>query len=90
MPPGFIVTASTDSCPFAAFENPTAMQYGVQFHPEVTHTPGGKSVLKRFIFDCAKLTSDWSSESFIDEQIESIRATVGDAVGSARSRNSIR
>ncbi len=77
-PDGFVVTASTDSCPVAAFENPKLVRYGVQFHPEVTHTPDGKTVLKRFLFDCAKLKADWSSESFIDEQVELIRAKVGD------------
>jgi GMP synthase (glutamine-hydrolysing) len=78
VPPGFVVTASTDSCPVAAFENASAMQYGVQFHPEVTHTPDGKTVLKRFLFDAAKLKADWTSESFIDEQLASIRQTVGE------------
>ncbi len=78
VPPGFRATASTDSCPIAAFENPEALQYGVQFHPEVTHTPDGKAILKRFLFDCAKLRADWTSESFIDEQISGIRDKVGD------------
>ncbi|MDR3687918.1 MAG: glutamine-hydrolyzing GMP synthase [Fimbriimonas sp.] len=76
-PPGFVVSASTDSCPIAAFENPSANQFGVQFHPEVTHTPDGKTVLKGFLFDHAKLKADWTSESFIDEQVDSIRQTVG-------------
>jgi len=78
VPPGFVVTASTDSCPVAAFENTATVQFGVQFHPEVTHTPDGKTVLKRFLFDHAKLKADWTSESFIDEQLASIRETVGD------------
>ncbi len=78
VPQGFTVTASTDSCPIAAFENASKVQYGVQFHPEVTHTPDGKTVLKRFLFDHARLKADWTSESFIDEQIASIRATVGE------------
>ncbi len=78
VPPGYRATASTDSCPIAAFENPAAMQYGVQFHPEVTHTPDGKTILKRFLFDHAKLKADWTSESFVDEQVASIRETVGD------------
>lgn len=77
-PAGFVVTATTDSCPIAAFENPATKKYGVQFHPEVTHTPSGKTVLRRFLFDVAGLKGDWTSESFIEEQVESIRATVGD------------
>jgi len=78
VPPGFTVTAETDTCPVAAFENPAAKRFGVQFHPEVTHTPDGKTVLRRFLFDQAHLKGDWSSESFIEEQIAAIRATVGE------------
>jgi GMP synthase (glutamine-hydrolysing) len=78
VPPGFEVTATTDSCPVAAFENRTAKRFGVQFHPEVTHTPDGKTVLKRFLFDHAGLRGDWTSESFIEEQVASIRARVGE------------
>ncbi|MGV3616939.1 MAG: glutamine-hydrolyzing GMP synthase [Fimbriimonas sp.] len=78
VPPGFSVTATTDSCPVAAFENAGLKQFGVQFHPEVTHTPDGKTVLKRFLFDHAGLRGDWTSESFIEEQIASIRQRVGE------------
>ncbi|MEZ0326161.1 MAG: glutamine-hydrolyzing GMP synthase [Fimbriimonas sp.] len=77
-PEGFTVTASTDTCAVAAFENAAKKIWGVQFHPEVTHTPDGRTVLKRFLFDLAKLRGDWSSASFIDEQVDSIRAAVGD------------
>lgn len=78
VPAGFSVTASTDSCPVAAFENRAALRFGVQFHPEVTHTPDGKTVLKRFLFEQARLKGDWTSESFIEDQITSIRARVGE------------
>jgi GMP synthase (glutamine-hydrolysing) len=78
VPPGFKVTASTDTCPIAAFENREGKQFGVQFHPEVTHTPDGRTVLKRFLFDHAGLKGDWTSESFIEEQIASIREAVGE------------
>lgn len=78
VPPGFQITASTDSCPVAAFEDRANLRFGVQFHPEVTHTPDGKTVLKRFLFDHAKLKADWTSESFVDEQIAAIRETVGE------------
>jgi GMP synthase (glutamine-hydrolysing) len=77
-PPGFEVTAATDTCPIAAFENVALRQFGVQFHVEVTHTPAGRSILRRFLFEHAKLKADWSSESFIEEQITAIRQTVGD------------
>jgi GMP synthase (glutamine-hydrolysing) len=78
VPDGFSVTAITDTCPIAGFENDRARIYGVQFHPEVSHTDDGKTVLRRFLFDKAGLKADWTSQSFIEEQIESIRAQVGD------------
>lgn len=78
VPSGFVVTASTDTCPIAGMENDAAQQYAVQFHPEVTHTPAGKTILHRFLFDKAKLEGDWTSESFIEDQITSIRAQVGE------------
>lgn len=77
-PPGFIVTTGTDSCPIASFDNDAARQYGVQFHPEVTHTKDGKTILRRFLFDKAGLIGDWTSESFIDETVAAIRKQVGD------------
>ena len=77
VPPGFTVTASTESCPVAAMENLHAGKFGVQFHPEVTHTPDGKTVLRRFLFDVCGLRGDWTSESFIEEEVAKIRETVG-------------
>jgi len=77
-PTGFITTASTDSCPIAAFENDAKHIYGVQFHPEVSHTPDGKTILRRFLFEKANLKADWTSQTFIDEQVALIRETVGD------------
>ena len=76
-PPGYEVIASTDSCPVAAFANKIQKRYGVQFHPEVSHTPEGKTILKRFLDD-AGLKGDWSSESFIEEEIAKVRREVGD------------
>ncbi len=76
-PEGFFVTARTDSCPIAIMENEAKAQFGVQFHPEVTHTSMGKELLSRFLFEKAKLKGDWSSQNFIEEQIESIRTQVG-------------
>lgn len=77
VPPGFVVTASTDTCPVAAMENAASRQFAVQFHPEVSHTPEGRSILRRFLLEKAGLKQDWSSESFVDEQVASIRETVG-------------
>lgn len=77
-PPGYRVVASTESCPVAAFENRSDRKFGVQFHPEVSHTPSGQTILKRFLFEEAGLKGDWTSESFIDDAISSIRSQVGE------------
>jgi len=76
--PGFEVTASTETCPVAAFEDRIHNRYGLQFHPEVSHTPDGRTVLKRFLFERVRLSGDWTSESFIEESLDRIRAEVGD------------
>ncbi len=77
-PPGFSVTASTDSCPIAGFEFSEKRLHGVQFHPEVTHTPGGKEILKGFLYDVAQLKGDWSAKNFIAEATAAVKAEVGD------------
>lgn len=76
IPPGYKLTAVTDVCPIAGMENGSD-RYAVQFHPEVTHTPAGKEILRRFLFDVCKLRGDWTSESFIDDQVALIREKVG-------------
>ncbi|MBI5707007.1 MAG: glutamine-hydrolyzing GMP synthase [Armatimonadetes bacterium] len=76
-PPGFTVTASTSTCPVASFENPDERIFGVQFHPEVSHTPSGMAILRGFLFDRAGLRGDWTSANFIEEEVEKIRAEVG-------------
>lgn len=78
VPPGFEVTASTDTGPIAAFQNRQTSQFGVQFHPEVTHTPEGRVILRRFLLDEAKLRGDWTSASFVDDQVAAIRSVVGE------------
>jgi GMP synthase (glutamine-hydrolysing) len=78
VPPGFIVTASTDTCPIAAMENDATCQYGVQFHPEVSHTPDGRALLKSFLFDKAKLKGDWTTQNFIEDALARIKEQVGD------------
>jgi GMP synthase (glutamine-hydrolysing) len=75
VPPGFRVTASSESCPIAAMEGPGF--WAVQFHPEVTHTPAGKEILRRFLKAEANLAGDWTAQNFIDEQLELIRNRVG-------------
>ncbi|MCG9894936.1 MAG: glutamine-hydrolyzing GMP synthase [Fimbriimonadaceae bacterium] len=76
-PPGFSVTATTPSCPVAAMENEAAMKWGVQFHPEVSHTPGGRGLLESFVVR-AGFARDWTTGAFIEETVEAIRTQVGD------------
>jgi GMP synthase (glutamine-hydrolysing) len=78
-PQGFRITASTPSSPVAAFEAPELGLYGVQFHPEVAHTPRGTDLLKNFLYDACDLLPTWTMTSIIDSAIEEIRAVVGDA-----------
>lgn len=77
VPAGFTVTAETASCPIAAMEDRSRRYFAVQFHPEVTHTPDGKKILKAFL-DVAGLAGDWSTANFIDEEVRKIQATVGE------------
>ena len=78
-PDGFRVTARTDAIPVAAMEDPERGMYAVQFHPEVSHTPDGMSVMKRFLYDGCGLMPDWTPTNIIEDSIERIRAQVGDA-----------
>ncbi len=77
-PPGFAALASSTASPVAAFESVERGFYGIQFHPEVLHTPYGKQVLTNFLQDVCGCELTWSPRSVIDEQIERIRAQVGD------------
>lgn len=77
LPAGFRKTATTGKV-VTAIENDERKIYGVQFHPEVSHTPLGKEVLRNFLFDVCGCTADWTPAHFIKEQIASIRETVGD------------
>ena len=79
-PAGFTVTAVTDGAPVAAFEDVDRRLAGVQFHPEVLHSENGQAVLEHFLYDIAGLEPTWTSASVIDEQVESIRARVGDTL----------
>jgi GMP synthase (glutamine-hydrolysing) len=77
-PPGFDALAASTASPVAAFESSARSIYGIQFHPEVVHTPYGQQVLKNFLFDVCQCSGSWSARSVIDEQVERIRAQVGD------------
>ena len=76
-PDGFAVTASTEAA-IGAVEDPARKLYGVQFHPEVAHTPQGKAILKNFLVNVCGLRCDWTMASFIETTVETIRARVGD------------
>jgi len=76
-PPGFEVTARTRKTPVAAMASRQRNLYGVQFHPEVAHTPFGRDVLKRFLFDVCGCHGLWTARSFVDEAVEETRRTVG-------------
>ncbi|MFL5931601.1 MAG: glutamine-hydrolyzing GMP synthase [Gaiellaceae bacterium] len=76
-PEGATVTAGSPSTPIAAFENADRALYGVQFHPEVVHTPHGQEVLKNFLYEVAGAAPTWTPAAVIEEQVERIRAQVG-------------
>lgn len=78
VPEGFVVAGHTEECPVAAMMNEEKRFYGVQFHPEVMHTPFGKKMFSNFLFDICGLSGDWSMSSFAQTQIEAIREKVGD------------
>jgi GMP synthase (glutamine-hydrolysing) len=77
-PPGFSALASSTASPVAAFESTERGFYGIQFHPEVVHTPYGQQVLTNFLADVCGCERTWSPTSVIEDQIERIRAQVGD------------
>ena len=76
-PPGFEALASSTASPVAAFESADRAVYGIQFHPEVVHTPYGQQVLTNFLIEVCGCDGAWSARSVIEEQIERIRAQVG-------------
>lgn len=77
-PPGFVVTGTTGRIPVAVMENDSKRWYGVQFHPEVTHTKQGGALLKRFITEICGCKTLWTAANIIDDQIARVRAQVGD------------
>ncbi len=77
VPPGFTATATSPDAPVAAMECPERKIWGVQWHPEVVHTPYGMAVLQRFLHDLAGCEPNWTMGSIIDEQVAAVRAQVG-------------
>jgi GMP synthase (glutamine-hydrolysing) len=76
-PPGFEPLGTTPSTPFCALGDDARKVYGLQFHPEVAHTPRGKEILEAFLFDVCGLAATWTSASFVEEAIEGVREKVG-------------
>jgi GMP synthase (glutamine-hydrolysing) len=76
-PAGSVTTARTAGAPVAAFEDVSTKRYGVQFHPEVSHTPGGTALIERFLTEGAGLLPLWTNFSIIEESIAAIKAQVG-------------
>jgi GMP synthase (glutamine-hydrolysing) len=76
MPAGYHLVASA-SCPVAAMEREDGQRFGIQFHPEVTHSEFGTQMIRNFLFSVCHCTGDWSMGSFVEEQVAAIRAQVG-------------
>ncbi|MCB1986032.1 MAG: glutamine-hydrolyzing GMP synthase [Burkholderiales bacterium] len=77
LPPGFEVMAFNAATPIAAMADETRRFYGIQFHPEVTHTLKGKAIIERFVHDICNLGHDWNMPDYVEEAVGRIRATVG-------------
>ncbi|KAJ9062441.1 GMP synthase (glutamine-hydrolyzing) [Entomophthora muscae] len=77
IPEGFRVIGYTDNSPFTAIASESRHLFGIQFHPEVTHTPNGAQLLKNFVLEICECKANWTMESFVEKEIERIRAVVG-------------
>ena len=77
LPTGFRAAAQTENSRFAAIENPEAQLYGLQFHPEVAHTPRGREIIQNFVYGICHCAMDWTMGSFIDETCARVRQQVG-------------
>ena len=85
LPAGFSPTAQTDSTPFAGLVDASRNLYGIQFHPEVVHTPRGKDVLRNFVVDIAGVSPTWTAGNFIDTTVADIRDRVDAHAGATGS-----
>ncbi|MGW0454298.1 glutamine-hydrolyzing GMP synthase [Gordonia sputi] len=79
-PEGFVVTGSTPGAPVAAFESVESKMAGVQYHPEVLHTPHGQQVLTRFLYEIAGLEADWTPANIADALIDQVSDQIGDGL----------
>ena len=78
-PPGFIPVAGTENCPIAAMADERRRLYGVQFHPEVTHTEEGKQLIRNFLFEICGCAGDWTMEAYAETAIRQIREAAGES-----------
>src|SRR3569833_2823833 len=77
LPPGFKMIASTEGAPLAGMADEARHFYGLQFHPEVTHTRQGERIINRFVYEICGCASAWTASNIIEESIEKLRAQVG-------------
>jgi GMP synthase (glutamine-hydrolysing) len=78
MPENFVTVATTSNSPYAGIAHTSNKYYGIQFHPEVTHTPKGKTLLRNFAVNICQARTDWTMGKFVDQEIARIRKLVGD------------
>lgn len=78
LPPSFVTIGTSNNSPFAALAHETKQIYGIQFHPEVTHTPQGTEIIKNFAVNICKAAQSWTMEEFVGKEIARIRALVGE------------
>ena len=88
-PEGFHPTAQTDSTPFAGLADPGRRMYGIQFHPEVVHTPRGKEILRNFVIEIAGARPTWTAANFIEASVSEIRARVDAHAGATDSEGKV-
>lgn len=80
LPEGFSILGLSENTPYCAVANASRRLYGLQFHPEVAHTPRGSDIIASFLFDISHITPSWTSAAFIDEAVSHIQYQVGDGV----------
>src|SRR5215207_7529550 len=79
LPPEFVPLATTPTCPYAAARHKTRPFYGVQFHPEVTHTPRGEQIFQNFLYEICRSSGKWTMGNFVEQTVARVREQVGDA-----------
>ena len=80
LPDDFTPLATTPNCPYAAVRHNSGKFFGVQFHPEVTHTPKGQLILQNFLYNICRCSGDWQMSDFVEQTVDAVRQQIGDAV----------